>query len=591
MIDVVPPALVFIVGALVVPLIKGKWKSAFLLLLPVIGFINLINIPEGSNFVVSAFGLKFIFGRVDRLSLLFGYIYHIIAFVALLYSLHVKDDLQHFAGLIYSGSALGVIFAGDLLSLFIFWEMLTVGSAILIWSRRTTAATLAGYRYVLVHAVGGLCLLTGIVLYLKETGSLQFGYIGLNSTASLLILLGFGVNAAWPVLHAWLPDAYPESTPTGTVFLSVYTTKTAVYTLARGFAGTEILIWIGAIMTVFPVFFAVIENNLRRVLSYSLINQVGYMVCGVGIGTQLAINGAVSHVFAHCLYKALLFMSMGAVLHRTGKINCTALGGLYRTMPITAVCCIVAAASISGFPFLSGFVTKSMTIQAAVENHLVIIWFLLMVASIGVLEHAGIKVPYFAFFGHDSGLRPKEAPLNMCFAMCISAFLCIAIGLFPNFLYKLLPYPVVDFVPYSASHVVGMAQLLLFSALAFVLLLAAGVYPPERRGINVDADWFYRKGGRLFYFVMDKCFNGINRISEMIFVGGLAGFLGRISRDGHIRAALLFLVPVLTAGGATGEKLTLKKASVRAALQTGTSPVGISAAIATVFLIVVYVLL
>lgn len=591
MIDVVPPALVFIVGALVVPLIKGKWKSAFLLSLPVIGFINLINIPEGANFVVSAFGLKFIFGRVDRLSLLFGYIYHIIAFVALLYSLHVKDDVQHVAGLIYTGSALGVVFAGDLLSLFVFWEMLSVCSAILIWSRRTTAATLAGYRYILVHAAGGLCLLTGIVLYLKETGSLQFGYIGLNGTASLLILLGFGINAAWPVLHAWLPDAYPESTPTGTVFLSVYTTKTAVYTLARGFAGTEILIWIGATMTVFPVFFAVIENNLRRVLSYSLINQVGYMVCGVGIGTQLAINGAVSHVFAHCLYKALLFMSMGAVLHRTGKINCTALGGLYRTMPITAICCIIAAASISGFPFLSGFVTKSMTIQAAVENHLVIIWFLLMVASIGVLEHAGIKVPFFAFFGHDSGLRPKEAPVNMCIAMCISALLCIAIGLFPNCLYKLLPYPVVDFVPYSASHVVGMGQLLLFSALAFVLLLAAGVYPPEKRGINVDADWFYRKGGRVFYFVMDKCFNGINRISEVIFVRGLAGFLGRFSRDGYIRAALLFLVPVLTAGGATGEKLTLKKANIRAALQTGTSPVGISAALATIFLIVVYVLL
>jgi multicomponent Na+:H+ antiporter subunit D len=591
MIDVVPPALVLIVGGLLVPLIKGKWKSAFLLVLPVIGFINMINIPEGSHFVVSAFGLEFIFGRVDRLSLLFGYIYHIIAFVAVLYSLHVKDDLQHVTGLIYSGSALGVVFAGDLFSLFIFWEMLSICSAVLIWSRRTRASTVAGYRYLLVHAVGGLCLLTGIVLYLKETGSLEFAYIGLNGTASLLIFLGFGINAAWPVLHTWLPDAYPESTPTGTVFLSVYTTKTAVYTLARGFAGTEILIWIGAIMTCFPVFYAVIENNLRRVLSYSLINQVGYMVCGVGIGTQLALNGAVSHVFAHCLYKALLFMSMGAVLHRTGKINCTAVGGLYRTMPITATCCIIAAASISGFPFLSGFVTKSMTIQAAVDNHLVIIWFLLMIASIGVLEHAGIKVPYFAFFGHDSGLRPKEAPLNMCLAMCISAFLCIAIGLFPNLLYKYLPYPVVDFVPYTASHVVGMAQLLLFSALAFVLLLAAGVYPPERRGINVDADWWYRKGGKLFYYIMDKALNSINRASERIFVGGLAGYLGRVSRDGPARAALLAIVPVWLISGAGGEKLGHKKDGVRAALRTGSSPIGISAAIATIFVLIIFLLM
>jgi len=588
MIDVVPPALVLIVGGLVVPLIKGKWKSAFLLLLPVIGFINMINIPEGAHFVVSAFGLEFIFGRVDRLSLLFGYIYHIIAFVALLYSLHVKDDLQHVTGLIYSGSALGVVFAGDLFSLFIFWEMLSVCSAVLIWSRRTRASTLAGYRYLLVHAVGGLCLLTGIVLYLKETGSLEFGYIGLNGTASLLIMLGFGINAAWPVLHTWLPDAYPESTPTGTVFLSVYTTKTAVYTLARGFAGTEILIWIGAIMTCFPVFFAVIENNLRRVLSYSLINQVGYMVCGVGIGTQLAMNGAVSHVFAHCLYKALLFMSMGAVLHRTGKINCTAVGGLYRTMPITAVCCIIAAASISGFPFLSGFVTKSMTIQAAVENHLVIIWFLLMIASIGVLEHAGIKVPYFAFFGHDSGLRPKEAPVNMCVAMCISAFLCIAIGLFPNLLYKYLPYPVVDFVPYSAFHVVGMAELLLFSALAFVLLLAAGVYPPEKRGINVDADWWYRKGGRLFYYIMDKALNGINRASERIFVGGLAGYLGRFSKDSPARFQHSVMSPLWSVTGVNAAERALKKKVLYHASRMDTFPIGLVGVVAVLFLAILF---
>jgi multicomponent Na+:H+ antiporter subunit D len=214
-----------------------------------------------------------------------------------------------------------------------------------------------------------------------------------------------------------------------------------------------------------------------------------------------------------------------------------------------------------------------------------------MVASIGVLEHAGIKVPYFAFFGHDSGLRPKEAPLNMCFAMCISAILCIAIGLFPNCLYKFLPYPVVDFVPYSASHVVGMGQLLLFSALAFVLLLAAGVYPPERRGINIDADWFYRKGGRLFYYIMDKVMNSINRRSEKIFVGGLAGYLGRISRDAPVRAALLALVPVWVSGGATGERLSNKKAGLRKALQTGTSPVGISAAVATIFLVVVFLVM
>ena len=587
MISTVPPAFIFIVGGLLVPFIKGKWKSAYLLLIPVIGFINLISIPEGTHWVANFLGYDVVFGRVDRLSLLFGYIFHLISFIALLYALHVKDDLQHVAGLIYAGSSLGVVFAGDLFSFFVFWEMLTVSSVMLIWTRRTRASTYAGYRYVLVHAAGGLCLLAGIVLYVNQTGSIEFGYIGLNGLASYLIFIGFGVNCAWPILHPWLTDAYPEATITGVIFLSAFTTKTAVYALARAFPGTGALIWIGAIMTGFPIFYAVIENDLRRVLAYSLINQVGFMVCGIGIGTALAINGAVAHVFNDVLFKALLFMSMGAVMYRTGKINGTALGGLYRTMPFTCICCMVGAASISAFPLFSGFVSKSMVMDAAAEGHMRIIWFILLFASAGVFHHAGIKIPFFAFFGHDSGMRPKEAPVNMLLAMGITAFLCIFIGSFPGPLYSLLPYPV-DYAPYTAPHVLGQTQLLFFSALAFSLLLLSGIYPGEQRCVNLDTDWFYRKGGRLFYYIMDKVFNSLNRASERVFVGGLASYLGRISRDGATRAALLAMVPAWGITGTTGEKLARKKARLRAALETGSSPIGISAAVATIFLIVVF---
>jgi multicomponent Na+:H+ antiporter subunit D len=590
MISTVPPAFIFIIGGLLVPFIKGKWKSAYLLLIPVIGFINLISIPEGTHWVVRFLDWELIFGKIDRLSLLFGYIFHLISFIALLYALHVKDDLQHMAGLVYAGSALGVVFAGDMFSFFVFWEMLTVSSIFLIWARRTRAAQAAGFRYLLVHAAGGLCLLAGIVLYVNQTGPIEFGYIGLNGLATYLIFFGFGLNCAWPVLHPWLTDAYPEATITGVIFMSAFTTKCAVYALARAFPGTEALIWIGAIMTGFPIFYAVIENDLRRVLAYSLINQVGFMVCGIGIGTALAINGAVAHVFNDVLFKALLFMSMGAVMYRTGKINGTALGGLYRTMPFTCICCMVGAASISAFPLFSGFVSKSMVMDAAAKGHMRIIWFILLFASAGVFHHAGIKIPFFAFFGHDSGMRPKEAPANMLLAMGITAFLCIFIGSFPGPLYSLLPYPV-DYVPYTAPHVVGQTQLLFFSALAFSLLLLSGIYPGEQRCINLDADWFYRKGARLFYYIMDKVFNGLCGVSEKVFVGGLAGSLGRISRDGATRAALLAMVPTWGITGTTGEKLARKKASLRAAVQTGTSPVGISAALATIFLIVVFLLM
>ena len=498
MISTVPPAAIFIIGALLIPLLKGRLKSVYLLLLPVIGFINLINIPEGTHWVVRFLDYELVFGKVDKLSLLFGYIYHLIAFIIILYALHLKDDMQHVAGFVYAGGSLGVVFAGDLLSLFLFWEMMTFSAVVLVWSNRTKKSIAAGFRYLLVHIAGGLCLLAGIILYVSNTGSTEFGYIGLKGLATYLIFIGFGINCAWPGLHPWLPDAYPESTITGAVFMWTFTTKTAVYVLARAFPGTEALIWIGAIMTVFPIFFAVIENNLRRVLSYSLINQVGFMVVGIGIGTQLSINGTVSHVFCHILYKALLVMSMGAVLYRTGRINCTDLGGLYKSMPLTSIFCIVGAASISGFPLFSGFVCKSMIVEAAALGGMGIIWFLLLFASVGVLEHAGIKVPYYAFFSHDSGIRTKEAPLNMLLAMGITAFLCIFIGMFPGPLYSLLPYPV-DFEPYTPFHVVGMSQLLFFGAFAYMLLVLSGFFPAEMRAINLDADWFYRKTGIAFY--------------------------------------------------------------------------------------------
>ena len=591
MIDTVPPAFIFIVAGLLSPLIKGKWKSAYLLLVPVVGLINLINIPEGTHWVVRFLEWDLVLGRMDRLSLIFGYIFHLISFIAILYALHVKDSVQHAAGLVYAGSALGVVFAGDLFTFFIFWEMLTVASIFLIWARRTTAAQGAGFRYLMVHAAGGLCLLAGIVLYVNQTGSIEFGFIGLDGTAATyLIFLGFGLNCAWPVLHTWLTDAYPEATITGTIFLSAFTTKCAVYALARAFPGTGALIWIGAVMTGFPIFFAVIENDLRRVLAYSLINQVGFMVVGIGIGTHLAINGAIAHAFNDILFKALLFMSMGAVMYRTGKINGTALGGLYRTMPLTCIFCMVGAASISAFPLFSGFVSKSMVMDAAGAGHMKLVWFILLFASAGVFHHAGIKIPFFAFFGHDSGMRPKEAPVNMLLAMGIAAFLCIFIGSFPGHLYSLLPYPV-DYAPYTMPHVVGQTQILFFSALAFTLLLLAGIYPAEMRCVNIDADWIYRKGARLFYFIIDKLFNGVNRLSDQIFVRGVAGFAGKLSRRAPEILALGTLVPLWSATGTTGEKLQDRIAKARAALKTGSSPVGIGAALATVFLIVVFLLL
>jgi multicomponent Na+:H+ antiporter subunit D len=493
MFDILPTAFIFFAGAIIVALLpSGRIRSAISLLIPLLAGWQVYNLPSGVFAQIELFGQTLEMMRVDKLARVFALIFCLAAFLGNLYAWHVRDTVQQLAALFYAGSALGAVFAGDLVTLFFYWEGTAIASVFLIWARGTEAAYQTGLRYLIIQITSGVILLAGTALLWRETGSIAFEQMTLGSIGTWLIFLSFGMKCAFPFLHNWLQDSYPAATVTGTVILSAFTTKLAVYALARGFAGTEILIYIGAIMTLFPIFFAEIENDLRRVLAYSLNNQLGFMVVGIGIGTEMALNGTASHAFAHILYKALLFMSVGAVLFRTGTSKASELGGLCRTMPRTAIFCLIGAASISAFPLFSGFVTKSLIIDASAEKHYTIIWAILVFASAGVLSHSGIKIPYFTFFGHDSGLRPKEAPLNMQLAMGFTAFLCIFIGVYPEPLYALLPYEV-EFHPYTMGHVVGQLQLLCFALLAFAFLMKTGIHPPEVRAINLDTDWVYRK--------------------------------------------------------------------------------------------------
>lgn len=486
------PGVPIILGALLVPLTRGWMRQALMLALPVVGFAALVELPHGNVLQLSLFDYDLTPVHVDKLSLVFGYIFHIALLINVIFSLHVKDTVQHVTGLIYAGSAIGAVFAGDLITLFVFWELTAVSSVFLIWARGTERSYRAGIRYLIVQVGSGVLLLAGVLVLVHDTGSLDFGRMELVGIGPWLIFLAFGIKAAFPFLHGWLQDAYPEATVTGTVFLSAFTTKLAIYALARGFPGTELLIPIGAAMTAFPIFFAVIENDLRRVLSYSLNNQLGFMVVGIGIGTEMSLNGTAAHAFSHILYKALLFMSMGAVLYRTGTIKGSELGGLYKSMPLTMVFCVIGAASISAFPLFSGFISKSLVMTSAAEGHLLLTWGVLLFASAGVFHHSGIKIPFFAFFAHDSGIRCKEAPANMLTAMGITAVLCVAIGVMPGPLYDILPYPV-DYEPYTTPHVINQLQLLMFSALAFTFLQRTGLYPPELPSVNLDVDAIYRK--------------------------------------------------------------------------------------------------
>ncbi|MGW0761223.1 Na(+)/H(+) antiporter subunit D [Streptomyces sp. NPDC002814] len=486
------PALLLMLGAAGVPLLRGRLRSVLMLLLPVAGLIMLWLLPEGPGAGFALFGLELTPVRIDALSRLFATGFLVAALLITIYALHLGDPLQQALIPLYAGTAIGGALAGDLVTLFVFWELAGLSSAFLIWAGRTERSYRAGTRYLVAQLISGLLMLAGIALRVQAGEGIEFGYLGLNGPSDALILLAVGIKCAFPLLHAWLTDTYPEATVVGAVALSPFTTKLAIYVLARGFPGTDLLIWVGAAMTVFPIFYAVIENDLRRVLAYSMINQLGFMVAGVGVGGALGINGASAHAVADMVFKSLLFMAMGAVLLRTGTTKGSELGGLYKSMPQTAILCMVGAASISAFPLFSAFATKSMIMAAVGQEHLTVVWLLLLFASAGVFHHAGIKIPYFAFFSHDRGHRVAEAPLNMRVAMATAALICVGIGVAPNLLYELLPHPV-DYVPYTTPHVINQLQLLLLASMAFTLLVRTGLYPPELRSVNVDADVVYRR--------------------------------------------------------------------------------------------------
>ena len=578
-----PPAFIFLAGAFLVPVLPKKWRNGFVIILSLFGFVQIHHLEIESILTLPFLDYDLNFLRVDKLSKAFGYIFTLNAFAAFIYGYYVKKPLEHVAALLYCGSSLGVVFSGDLLSLYLFWEIMAVTSVFLILARQTPRSRAAAIRYVMVHIAGGLVLLAGILLQVKATGSLEFSGFTDITLATSLILVGFLVNAAAVPFASWLPDAYPEATVLGGVILSAYTSKTAIYALVRGFSGWEVLIIIGCAMSLYGVIYAFLENDLRRILGYSIVNQGGFMVCAIGIGTPLAIAGAVAHALCCILYTALLWMSAGAVLYRTGKSKLTELGGLYSSMPWTLILGIVGALAISSAPFTSGFTSKTISILAAEHQGLFWVWLILEIASAGVVLHAGLKFPYFVFFAKDRGLRPAEAPGTMLLGMGVLAFISIYLGCFPSQFYKILPYSEVikAHVPVSFteiyvghfSHVVTQGQLLLFSGLAFFLFL------PLFKGadtVSIDVDWFYRRGAKSFYRLMDKGLNGINSLVDYLIAQSFVTQVARFVSQGPGWVLNLLLMPFWLLKNLGAQELKIKESELIKSMETGTLPIGVS---------------
>lgn len=485
------PGLVIALAGVAAASARGPLRAAVVLGAPLAALWALWALPEGTAWRGEFLGYPVEPLAVDALSRLFATVFAVMAFGGALFSLNQPNRLEVAAAFVYAGAAIGVTLAADLITVFVWWEAMAIGSTLVLWSAGTAGARAASMRYLMIHLLGGVVLMAGVAGHVSASGSTAFEPMALDSAAHWLILAGFLVNAGAPPLSAWLPDAYPEASWSGTVFLSAFTTKTAVYVLLRGFPGAELLIYVGLFMVFYGIVYALLENDMRRILAYSIVNQVGFMVTGIGIGTEMALNGAAAHAFTHIIYKALLLMSAGAVLFRTGERLCSNLGGLFQSMPWTTLWGTIGALSISSFPLTSGFVSKAMIGEAALDGHLEIVSLALAAASAGVFLHAGIKFPWFVFFQKDSGLRPPEPPLNMQLAMILFAALCIGLGVWYEPLYRMLPYPV-EYAPYTAWHVVFQLQLLLFSGLAFFVMLG---WLRRTRTITLDVDWLYRRPG------------------------------------------------------------------------------------------------
>lgn len=505
---VFPPAFIMIVAALLIPVVPGRLRTAVLLLAPALTLGMIWSLDNGVLLSTQFIGYEIQLVEASEVRRLFATIFALMALIGGVFAFRHATTVELAAAMAYAAGAIGVAFAGDLITLFLFWEFMALFSTLVVWSGGTEHARRAGIRYAVVHLVGGVILKAGIIGVAVQTGSIEVQALTLESIATWLILVGLLINTAAPPLSAWLADAYPEASATGAVFLSAFTTKTAVLALWLLFPGQSVLIWIGLYMIFYGIIYALMENDMRRILAYSIVNQVGFMVTGIGIGTEMALNGVAAHAFAHIIYKALLLMSAGAVLVQTGKRKCTDLGGLYRTMPVTAVCGIIGALAISAFPYTSGFVSKSMISQGAAYENMAFVWYCLMAASAGVFLHAGIKFPWFVFFQKDSGLRPKDPSWNMQLAMIIFAAACVLIGVFPQMLYNYLPFEV-SYEPYTGDHLVTQFQLLLFAGLAFFVTL-----PLMKRTLTLtlDLDFFYRRVGPALWRGTEKIFVGVGQL-------------------------------------------------------------------------------
>lgn len=483
------PGLILIASGIIALILPDKIRKWVTVAMPALALAAMLSLNESSE-------MNYVFNRditmeilhVDGLSRIFGLGLCAIAVVAGIYSFGKESRGERCASLIYAGSSLGVVFAGDWITLIFFWEAMALSSSYMVWSGRSHSATRASYRYLVMHLVGGNLLLAGAISLCWQ-GNFEIGMLtDASGYGYTFVLLGMLINAAVPPLHTWIPDAYPEATPYGTLYMGSYTTKVAIYALIRVFAGTENLIIIGALMAVFGACMAIIENDLRRLLAYHIVSQLGMMVAALATGSAVGMDGAALHAVFNMLYKGVLLMGAGVVFVATGKRKISELGGLWKKMPLISVCFLIASLAISGMPLLNGFVSKAL-IMESLHDYTASYWLVNM-AGIGTWLSITLKINYFVFFGKsDKKIECNPVPVNVKIALVLGTAMCILSGIFPDFIYQFTPNGSTANV-FEINHILEYLGMFIGATVSFVIFIKR-MTPHDK--ITIDFDWIYRR--------------------------------------------------------------------------------------------------
>jgi hydrogenase-4 component B len=507
-------------------------------------FPRIIN--DGYNLTLN---LDLFFGhlllKVDSLGLVFALFASFIWLASTVYAYsYIQHEERrtryHVFSLLTEAACLGIFLAGDFFALFVFFELMGFLAYMLVVHNQTYEARKAGVKYIFMTVYGGLSLLFGILLYLSYSGGLGFtaNHNSAYLTTSIcfvvtgFMMAGFGVKAGMVPLHVWLPLAHPAAPSPASALLSGVMIKAGAYgffrivqTLSVPASGEGahlaplakhaeaagealphlegslhylhnlgfVIIWLAVLTMVVGMVLALVQDNVKRLLAYSSISQMGFILLGIGVAAYLGpeggmgLAGALYHVVNHAFFKGLLFLGVGAVYYATHQLDMTRLGGLYRKMPFTTLFTCIGGLGIMGMLEFNGFVSKTLLHDAELEAlHLGGAW--LRAVDIIFVVTAGGTICYIAkllaltFFGHHRGEADheiKEAPLPMLLAMGTLAGGVLFLGEFPGLVMRKAIIPALrvfmDLTPESVHHLEKMAIYNKSSALAFIPPLAIGI--------------------------------------------------------------------------------------------------------------------